>query len=141
MIAPVCVGGFAVVLAAAITLARTPESLATWIGIVAFLVASTLAERFPVPLDGVEANGVSLTFVFGVAAIDLFGWAPGVLIAFTAPLVMQIIEHRPPIRICSNAAAFALSALPRAPRSSRSAAAAAGRSCCGSRCARSSSTR
>ena len=97
------------VLAAAITLARTPQSLSTWIGIVAFLVASTIAERFPVPLDGVEANGVSLTFVFGVAAIDLFGWAAGVLIVFTAPLVMQIIEHRPPIRILSNAAAFALS--------------------------------
>ena len=98
------------VLAAALTLARTPESASTWIGIVAFLLASTIAERFPVPLDGVEANGVSLTFVFAVASIDLFGWAAGVLIAFTAPLAMQIIEHRPPIRICSNAAAFALSA-------------------------------
>jgi len=99
-----------VVLAALLTLARTPESASTWIGIVAFLLASTIAERFPVPLDGVEANGVSLTFVFAVASIDLFGWAAGVLIAFTAPLAMQIIEHRPPIRICSNAAAFALSA-------------------------------
>lgn len=109
MIAPVCIGGFAVVLAAAISLARAPHSASTWIGIAAFLVASTIAERFPVPLDGVEANGVSLMFVFGVAAIDLFGWAAGVLIVFTAPLVMQMIEHRPPIRVLSNAAAFALS--------------------------------
>ncbi len=97
------------VLAAGVSLARTPHSASTWIGIFAFLIASTIAERFPVPLDGSEANGVSLTFVFGVAAIDLFGWAAGVLIVFTAPLVMQIIEHRPPIRIFSNAAAFALS--------------------------------
>ena len=98
------------VLAAVISLARTPESASTWIGIAAFLLASTIAERFPVPLDGVEANGVSLTFVFAIASIDLFGWAAGVLIAFTAPLAMQIIEHRPPVRICANAAAFALSA-------------------------------
>ena len=97
------------VLAAAVTLARTPQSASTWIGIAAFLIASTLAERFPVPLDGVEANGVSLMFVFGVAALDLFGWAAGVLIVFTAPLVMQLLEHRPPIRVLSNAAAFALS--------------------------------
>jgi len=98
-----------VVLAAAVTLTRTPQSASTWIGIAAFLIASTVAERFPVPLDGVEANGVSLMFVFGVAALDLFGWAAGVLIVFTAPLVMQMLEHRPPIRVLSNAAAFALS--------------------------------
>ena len=36
-----------------------------------------LAERFPVPVEGADANGVSLGFVFAVAALVLFGWAPG----------------------------------------------------------------
>jgi len=99
-----------VVLAAAVSLARTPESLTTWVGIAAFLVASTIAERFPVPLDGVEANGVSLTFVFAVAGIVLFGWAAGALIISTSLLVMQLLEHRPRIRVIFNASVLAISA-------------------------------
>ena len=47
------------------------------LGLAALLVASTLADRFPVPVEGVDAGGVSLSFVFGVAAIVLFGWAAG----------------------------------------------------------------
>ena len=40
-----------------------------------------LAERFPVPVEGVDAGGVSLGFVFAVAAILLFGWEAGVIVA------------------------------------------------------------
>ena len=55
------------------------------IGVAAFLAASTFAERFPVPVEGADANGVSLGFVFAVAALVLFGWAPATFIYATAP--------------------------------------------------------
>ena len=38
----------------------TPARDTTIAGVVAFLLASTLAERFPVPVEGADANGVSL---------------------------------------------------------------------------------
>ena len=71
----------------------TPEPAAFGIG--ALLGASLIAERYPVPLDGIDAGGLTLTFAFGVAAITLFGWAAGVAVFFTAPAAMQLLEHRP----------------------------------------------
>ena len=75
----------------------------------AFLVASTLAERFPVPVEGADANGVSLGFVFTVAALVLFGWAPATVVCVTAPTLVALIwRTRPPIRATFNAGVFGI---------------------------------
>ena len=74
----------------------------TLLGLAALLSASTLADRFPVPVEGVDTGGVSLSFVFGVASIVLFGWAAGLLVVFLAPAITQLLEHRPPIRVAYN---------------------------------------
>jgi diguanylate cyclase (GGDEF)-like protein len=79
-------------------------------GVAAFLGASLLADRFPVPVDDLDANGVSLAFVFGLSAIVLFGWAAGVLVVSATPAIMQFLDRRPPIRIAYNSFAFALAA-------------------------------
>ena len=80
-----------------------------------------LAERFPVPVEGVDAGGVSLGFVFAVAAIVLFGWQAGVIVAAGGPTVTHLIGHRPPLRVAYNGSMFALAALAGgARRSSRS---------------------
>ncbi len=110
VIAPVCVAGFAVAVAAAVTFSTTPVGAATLAGVAALFAASALAERYPVPIEGIDTGGVSLSFVFCVASIVLFGWAPGVLVSFLAPTLMQLVEHRPPVRVAYNAAVFALSA-------------------------------
>ena len=110
VVAPVCVAGFAVAAAAAVTFLTTAQGAATLGGVAALFVASALAERYPVPLEGIDTGGVSLSFVFCVASIVLFGWAPGVLVSIVAPTIMQLIEHRPPVRVAYNAAVFAISA-------------------------------
>ena len=79
-------------LAATVAFARDPGSATTIAGVGAFLVASTLAERFPVPVEGADANGVSLGFVFALAALVLFGWAPATFVYATAP---TLVAHRP----------------------------------------------
>src|SRR5690349_22784504 len=99
VIAPVCAAGFAVACVGAVSFAVTPHKTTTLLGLAALLSASTLADRFPVPVEGVDTGGVSLSFVFGVASIVLFGWAAGLLVVFLAPLVTQVAEHRPPMRI------------------------------------------
>jgi diguanylate cyclase (GGDEF)-like protein/putative nucleotidyltransferase with HDIG domain len=106
---PVCVAGLGVACAAAASFAATPHRTATLLGIAALLAASTLADRFPVPVEGVE-RGVSLSFVFGVASIVLFGWAGGVLVVFLAPCITQLLEHRPPMRIAYNVSVLTLAA-------------------------------
>src|ERR1700745_1719805 len=77
VLVPVCVAGLGVACAAAASFAVPPHKTTTLIGLAALLAASTLADRFPVPVEGVDTGGVSLSFVFGVASIGLFGWAAG----------------------------------------------------------------
>jgi diguanylate cyclase (GGDEF)-like protein len=108
VVVPVSVVGVAAYLAATYTFARHPASATTIVGVCAFLLASTLAERFPVPVDGTDANGVSLGFVFAVAGLVLFGWAPAVFVYATAPTVIALLDRRPLIRTVFNAGAFGL---------------------------------
>src|SRR5437016_1255373 len=110
LVVPVCVVGLATVVAAAVSVATATHGLTVLAGLAAFLGASLLADRFPVPVDDLDASGVSLAFVFGLATIVLFGWAAGVLVVFATPAVMQLLDRRPPIRIAYNSFAFALTA-------------------------------
>jgi diguanylate cyclase (GGDEF)-like protein len=108
VVAPVSLVGIGAYLAACIAFARDPGSTTVVLGVGAFLVASTLTERFPVPVEGADANGVSLGFVFAVAALVLFGWAPATFVYVTAPTLVAIFRRNPPIRTAFNAGAFGL---------------------------------
>src|SRR5215467_10602466 len=111
VVAPVCLAGMATIVAAVISFGTESHSLTVFAGLAAFLGASLLADRFPVPVDDLDANGISLAFVFGLSAIVLFGWAAGVLVVSATPAIMHFVERRPPIRIAYNASAFALTAV------------------------------
>jgi diguanylate cyclase (GGDEF)-like protein len=110
LVVPVCGAGLAIALAAATSFATTPIGLGELAGPLALLAASTVASRYPVPIEGAESGGVTLSFVFGTSGIVLFGWDAGILIAFAAPATMQLFEHRPPERVAYNASVFAIGA-------------------------------
>jgi diguanylate cyclase (GGDEF)-like protein/putative nucleotidyltransferase with HDIG domain len=110
VVTPVCVTGLAVAAAAAVSLGLSPLGAVALAGIAGLLAASTLAERYPVPLDGIDTGGVSLGFVFCVATIVLYGWQAGVIVGFAAP-IMQLIEHRPPVRVAYNASVLSIVAV------------------------------
>jgi diguanylate cyclase (GGDEF)-like protein/putative nucleotidyltransferase with HDIG domain len=111
IVVPVCLLGIGSVAAAAFSFATQGHPPSTLLGVLALLMASTLASHFPVPIEGPNAGGVSLSFVFAASAIVLFGWDAGVLVAFAAPVLIQTLEHRPPIRIAYNGSVFAVAAL------------------------------
>jgi diguanylate cyclase (GGDEF)-like protein/putative nucleotidyltransferase with HDIG domain len=111
IVAPVCLLGIGSVAAAAFSFATQGHPPSVLFGVLALLTASTLASHFPVPIEGPNAGGVSLSFVFAASAIVLFGWDAGVLVAFAAPVLIQTLEHRPPIRIAYNGSVFAVAAL------------------------------
>src|ERR1700689_529692 len=77
-------------------------------GVLAFLLASTFAERYPVPVEGADANGVSLGFVFAVAALVLFGWAPATFVYASAPTLVALLDRRVSIRTVYNCGVFGL---------------------------------
>src|SRR5256884_8422069 len=107
VVAPVSLVGVGAYVAATFVFARDLGSTTVILGVGAFLLASTLAERYPVPVEGADANGVSLGFVFAVAALVLFGWAPATFIYVTAPTIVALVwRTRPPIRAIFNAGVF-----------------------------------
>src|SRR5580765_2051972 len=112
LIVPVCFAGLGILIAAAYVFATAEHTGSELISLVAFTAAATLAERFPVPINAESGGGViSLTFVFAVAAIVLFGWAAGALLLLTATAIIQLSEHRPLVRIAFNVAVLAIVAL------------------------------
>jgi diguanylate cyclase (GGDEF)-like protein/putative nucleotidyltransferase with HDIG domain len=110
VVVPAFLAGAVIYIAAVYSFLTSSPSHQTVIAAVLLLAATTLAERYPVPVEGVDASGVSLGFVFGVAAIALFGWDVGVLVFATPQAIMQLWEHRPGIRIAFNASVFAIAA-------------------------------
>jgi diguanylate cyclase (GGDEF)-like protein len=110
IVAPVCLLGLVSVLFAGYSFWTEPHTASLILGVAALLAASTLASRYPVPIEGPNSGGVTLSFVFAASAIVLFGWSAGVLVAFAAPVVNQLTEHRPSIRIAYNGSVFACAA-------------------------------
>jgi diguanylate cyclase (GGDEF)-like protein len=112
LIFPVSIAGFGVLIWAGYSFATTPHSARQLIGFAALIVAATLAERFPVPINAESGGGVvSLTFVFAVATIVLDGWAAGALLLMIATAAIHLAQHRPFQRIAFNVGVLALVAL------------------------------
>jgi diguanylate cyclase (GGDEF)-like protein/putative nucleotidyltransferase with HDIG domain len=93
-----------------VTFGQESHPASELVGVLGMFAAAALAQRFPVPLDDVEASGVSLMFVFVVAATVLFGTASGVFVVFLATLLVGLVEHRPIVRVLYNACTFVLAA-------------------------------
>jgi diguanylate cyclase (GGDEF)-like protein len=110
VVATVGAAGTAVFAAALTSLAGSHLAAGTAAGLALFVAAMMLADRFPVPLDGLDAAGISLSFVFGVAAVVLFGWAEGLVAVVAAPAVGGLLDRRPPLRVAYNTAVHALAA-------------------------------
>jgi len=96
---------------AAASAARIPHSPTAVVSLVALFLGVVFAERFPVPVEGIDSGGITLGFVFSVAAIVLFGWEAGVLVAAAGPAVTHALARRPPLRIAFNSSMFGLSAI------------------------------
>src|SRR5438876_7561343 len=110
LIVVVCVAGGGVLLAAGWQFLSSADAQQL-LGVVALTAAATLAERFPVPISPEGGGVLSLTFVFAVAAIVLYGWAAGALLLLVATASVQLAQHRPLERIAYNVSVLALVAL------------------------------
>jgi diguanylate cyclase (GGDEF)-like protein len=111
VVAPVIVAGAGAVGLAIFRYADAPRSASDVAALFGLLASMALAERFPVPVEGMGAGGVTLGFVFSVSAIILLGWPAGVIVATGGPTFTHLLQRRPLLRVAYNGAMFALSAL------------------------------
>ncbi len=108
VVAPVSLVGVAAYIAATFSFFKEPGTATTIVGVSVFLIATILAECFPVPLEGADAYGVSLGFVLAVASTVLFGWAPTTFMYVTGTVIAGIILRRSPMRTIFNGGEFAI---------------------------------
>jgi diguanylate cyclase (GGDEF)-like protein len=111
VVAPVIAAGAVTVGFAIYRYADAPRSASDVAALLGLFASMALAERFPVPVEGMGAGGVTLGFVFSVSAIILLGWPAGVIVAAGGPTFTHLLQRRPPLRVAYNGSMFALSAL------------------------------
>ena len=110
IVAPVIVAGAAAIGAAVVSYVRADHTTGALVSVACLFVVMVLVERFPVPVEGIDAGGVTLGLVLAVATIVLFGWQAGLFVAAGGATVTHLLGHRPPLRIAYNGAMFSLAA-------------------------------
>jgi signal transduction histidine kinase len=76
--------------------------------VVGLLVAATLAEAFPVHLEGVAAGRTSFAIVFISAAGGMYGWRAGALVGVLPMLLVELYSWRPILRALFNSSLYVL---------------------------------
>jgi signal transduction histidine kinase len=102
---PIYAAGTAVLLTALVTASPDLDAVA---GVSVLLAAATLAEAFPVPIEGVEAGATSFSNVFIAAAAALYGWRAGALVGFAAMALAELRYTRPLYKQAFNACLYAI---------------------------------
>ena len=110
MVVPVALGALVVAVIAFVQFAASDPGAAELTGLLALLVASTVAEAFPVPIENVPVGGTSLATVFIVGTAVLYGWPEATLVALLTQLIVETGRRRPFIRIFYNSSVYALAA-------------------------------
>ena len=122
VVVPVAVLGAVITAAAVIDWIQAPPGWSTLAGVAGLLVASALAEAFPLPIEGVTVGATSLAVVFIVACAVIYGWPAAALVGFSTIVIVELERKRPPVRAVFNTglyvtAAFAAGVAARQPPS------------------------
>jgi signal transduction histidine kinase len=79
-------------------------------GIGVLLAAATVAEMFPVPIEGVAGN-TSLATIFLVSAAAIYGWEAGGIVGFLTMVLAEAWRRPPLVRIAFNCALYVATAI------------------------------
>jgi signal transduction histidine kinase len=94
-------GAFATVAAIFALVGESPNR-STLAGVGGLLIASMLAEAFPLPIEGVTVSRTSLASVFVVATAAIYGWAEAAVVGLLTIAIVELARRRPPVRIVFN---------------------------------------
>jgi diguanylate cyclase (GGDEF)-like protein len=105
---PVSLAAAAALVAAVTAFAWASPSFGVVGGVIALAVAATFVEAYPVPIEGISSEGISLAAVFIVGAAVLYGWEAAALVAFAAELSVEFLRRHPHVRVIYNSAVYGL---------------------------------
>jgi signal transduction histidine kinase len=80
-------------------------------GIALLIAAATLAEAFPVPIEGVAVGSTSLATIFLVAAAAIYGWAAAAVAGFLVMALVELGRRRPFSRVAFNSGVYVLAGM------------------------------
>jgi signal transduction histidine kinase len=105
---PVAVAGGVTLIVAVASLAHDKLSWHDAVGLALLIVAATLAEAFPVPIEGVAVGSTSLATIFLVAGATIYGWAAAAVAGFLAMAFVELAWRRPFSRAAFNCGVYVL---------------------------------
>ena len=108
---PVAVAGLVGLVISIISLAGDHLSWHDAVGIALLIAAATLAEAFPVPIEGVAVGSTSLATIFLVAGATIYGWDAAALAGFLAMVLVEIGRRRPFSRVAFNCGVYVLAGM------------------------------
>src|SRR5438067_9423632 len=80
-------------------------------GIALLIAAGTLAEAFPVQIEGVAVGSTSLATIFLVAGATIYGWAAAGVAGFLAMALVELGRRRPFSRVAFNSGVYVLAGM------------------------------
>jgi signal transduction histidine kinase len=105
---PVAVLGLVTLVAAVFSLARQGLGWDDAAGIALLVGAATLAEAFPVPIEGVAVGSTSLATIFLSAGATVYGWEAAAVAGFVAMVPAELAWQRPFSRAAFNCGVYIL---------------------------------
>src|SRR3954469_4685363 len=108
---PVALTAGIVLVAAIASLVAERPSWTDAVGIALLIAAATLAEAFPVPIEGVAVGSTSLATIFLVAGATIYGWAAAAVAGFLAMALVELGRRRPFSRVAFNSGVYILAGM------------------------------
>ena len=93
------------------SLVSGPYGWEDFAGIGVLLVAASVAEAFPVPIEGVAVGSMSLATIFLVAVAAIYGWPAAAVAGLLAMALVEIGRRRPLSRIAFNCGIYAIAGI------------------------------
>jgi signal transduction histidine kinase len=110
VVLPVILGATVGLALAVASLIMNGPSWRNLAGIGVLLVAATVAETFPVPIEGVGGN-TSLATIFVVATAVIYGWAAAAVVGFLAMAIAETSRRPPVVQRAYNCALYVTTAI------------------------------
>jgi signal transduction histidine kinase len=108
---PVGLVGAACIVSAIVSLVLDPPGLGTLAGVVGLLAAATIAEAFPLPIEGVKPGATSLAIVSIVATGVIYSWREAAVVGFLTMAPVEIVRRRGLPRLVFNTGLYVCAAV------------------------------
>jgi signal transduction histidine kinase len=111
VVVPVAIVGTVGLVIAIANLIADPPSLRVFAGVAGLLTAATVAEAFPLPIEGVNVGRTSLAIVSIVATAVIYGWPEAAVVGFLTMAFVELARKRPLERIVFNTGLYVCAAI------------------------------